>query len=93
MVVADAMDVGALMNGGVAGVVGLPPDAIDGGIVMSEEIDAAVAQCNQIVQQVFCALGASAVGQRIVSFLMIAAARGKNQCGGNYKEIFLHFTF
>ena len=90
MVVADAMDVGALMDGGVGCVVGLPPNAVDGGIVMSEEIDGRVAQCLQIAKQVFCALGTSAVGQRIVSFLMIAAARGKNQCGGNYKEIFLH---
>jgi hypothetical protein len=76
------MDVGTLMDGGVGGIVGLPANAIDGGVVLSEEVDAAVAQCTEVSQQVFGALGAPAVGQRVVGFLMIAAARGKGQGGG-----------
>ena len=60
-----------------------PANAVERVILMAEEVDGRVAQLLQIAEQILCALCASAVSQRVVSLMLIAAARGNNQCGGN----------
>ena len=89
VVAADALDVAALMDGGVVGIVGLPTDAVDGGVVLSEEVDAAVAPCLEVGQQVLGALCAPAVGQRVVGLLRLtAAAHHEDGCSSNCKQMF-----
>ena len=77
VVVAHALHVAACVYGGVVAVVGLPPYAIDGGIVLTEHVNRRVAQRLQPLQQVLRALRASAVGQRVVGLLRVVATASK----------------
>ena len=72
-VVADTLHIAALMDGGVVLVVGFPSDAINGVVVVSEQIHTAVAQGLEVGEQILRTLCPPAVGQRVVSFFLAIA--------------------